>query len=123
MNTVFRDSCEIAVVGAGPYGLSLGAHLGSAMIDTRVFGRPMSFWRHNMPKGMKLRSAWDASHIADPDNFLLLDAYATMTGLGRTDPLPREDFVRYGVWYQQMALPDLDPRTVGAHAMQFDHRR
>jgi hypothetical protein len=93
VNTVFHDSCEVAVVGAGPYGLSLGAHLGSAMIDTRVFGRPMSFWRHHMPKGMKLRSAWDASHIADPDNFLLLDAYATMTGLGRTDPLPREDFV------------------------------
>jgi len=112
VNTVFSDTCEVAVIGAGPYGLSLGAHLGSAMVDTRVFGRPMSFWRHNMPEGMKLRSAWEASHIADPDNFLLLDAYASMTGLDRTDPLPREEFVRYGVWYQRMALPDLDPRTV-----------
>ena len=112
MNTVFRDTCEVAVVGAGPYGLSLGAHLGSAMVDARVFGRPMSFWRHNMPKGMKLRSAWEASHIADPDNFLLLDAYAVVSGLGRSDPLPLDDFVRYGDWFQQMALPDLDARNV-----------
>ena len=112
MNTVFRDSCEVAVVGAGPYGLSLGAHLGSAMVDARVFGRPMSFWRHNMPKGMKLRSAWDATHIADPDNFLLLDAYAVVSGLGRSDPLPVEDFIRYGDWFREMALPDLDSRKV-----------
>jgi hypothetical protein len=112
VNTVFRDTCEVAVVGAGPYGLSLGAHLGSAMVDARVFGRPMSFWRHNMPKGMKLRSAWEASHIADPDNFLLLDAYAVVSGLGRSDPLPLDDFVRYGEWFQQMALPDLDARNV-----------
>lgn len=112
MNTDFRDTCEVAVVGAGPYGLSLGAHLGSAMVDARVFGRPMSFWRHNMPKGMKLRSAWEASHIADPDNFLLLDAYAVVSGLGRSDPLPLDDFVRYGEWFQQMALPDLDARNV-----------
>jgi FAD-dependent urate hydroxylase len=112
VNTVFRDDCEVAVVGAGPYGLSLGAHLGAAMIETRVFGHPMSFWQRNMPKGMKLRSPWEATHIVDPDNILSLDAYSAVTGLGRPDPLPLEDFVRYGVWFQQMALPDLDTRTV-----------
>jgi cation diffusion facilitator CzcD-associated flavoprotein CzcO len=57
VNSAFRDDCEVAVVGAGPYGLSLGAHLNSAGIDTRVLGRPMSFWREHMPKGMRLRSA------------------------------------------------------------------
>src|SRR4029077_4975284 len=98
--------------GAGPYGLSLGAHLGAAMIETRVFGHPMSFWRRNMPKGMKLRSPWDATHIVDPDNLLSLDAYSAMTGLGRPDPLPLEDFVRYVCWCQEMALPDLDTRSV-----------
>jgi cation diffusion facilitator CzcD-associated flavoprotein CzcO len=112
VNTVFRDDCEVAVVGAGPYGLSLGAHLNSAGIDTRVFGRPMSFWREHMPKGMKLRSPWAATHIVDPDNLLTLDAFSAVTGLGRPDPLPLEDFVRYGDWFQKTALPDLDTRHV-----------
>jgi len=112
VNSVFRDDCEVAVVGAGPYGLSLGAHLNSAGIDTRVFGRPMSFWREHMPKGMKLRSPWAATHIVDPDNLLSLDAYAAVTSLGRPDPLPLEDFVGYGHWFQKTALPDLDTREV-----------
>ena len=112
MNTVFRDDCEVAVVGAGPYGLSLGAHLNSVGIDTRVLGRPMSFWRENMPQGMKLRSPWAATHIVDPDNLLTLDAFAAVTSLGRPDPLPLEDFVRYGDWFQKTALPDLDTRRV-----------
>jgi cation diffusion facilitator CzcD-associated flavoprotein CzcO len=112
VNTIFRDDCEVAIVGAGPYGLALGAHLASAGIDTRVFGRPMSFWREHMPKGMKLRSPWAATHIVDPDNLLSLDAFAAVTGLGRPDPLPLEDFVRYGDWFQKTALPDLDTRRV-----------
>jgi FAD-dependent urate hydroxylase len=114
VNTAFRDDCEVAVVGAGPYGLSLGAHLKSAGIETRVFGRSMSFWREHMPKGMNLRSPWAATHIVDPDNLLTLDAFAAVTGLGRPDPLPLADFVRYGDWFQKTALPDLDTREVKA---------
>ena len=57
----FSDDCEVAVIGAGPYGLAVAAHLRSAAIGTRVFGRPMSFWREHMPKGMRLRSPWVAT--------------------------------------------------------------
>jgi cation diffusion facilitator CzcD-associated flavoprotein CzcO len=72
----------------------------------------MSFWREHMPKGMKLRSPWAATHIVDPDNLLTLDAFSAAEDLGRPDPLPLEDFVRYGDWFQKAALPDLDTREI-----------
>src|SRR5580658_6723118 len=63
------------VIGAGPYGLAAAAHLNAAGIETRAFGKPMSFWRENMPKGMRLRSPWGGSHIADPKGQLTLDNF------------------------------------------------
>ena len=106
------SSCHVAVIGAGPYGLSVGAHLKTANIDTRVFGDAMSFWRRNMPRGMRLRSPWRASHLADSKGELSLDRYVNSHGLKRTEQLPREEFVRYGEWFQRKAVPDLDIRKV-----------
>ena len=107
-----RIDFEVAVIGAGPYGLAAGAHLKAAKIHTCVFGRTMSFWQENMPKGMKLRSTWGASHIADPDAALTLDAYADSQRRTIATPTPREEFVRYGEWFQNRAVPDLDTRKV-----------
>ena len=69
------DTCDVAIIGAGPYGLAVAAHLRSANVAIRVFGEAMSFWRRHMPNGMKLRSPWIATHIADPRNRYLLDDY------------------------------------------------
>ena len=91
----------------------LAAHLKAAQIDTRVFGDPLSFWRENMPQGMQVRSPWDATHIVDPDNRFSLDAYAACEqASAEPDPLPRDEFVRYGDWFQRNAVPDLDRRKV-----------
>jgi hypothetical protein len=110
---IFRDDCEVAVIGAGPYGLAAGAHLKAAKIATRVFGDPLSFWRDNMPKGMKLRSPWTGSHIADPQKKFSLDVFAHQHGIDPVeDQLPREQFVRYGEWFQRQNIPDLDTRRV-----------
>jgi FAD-dependent urate hydroxylase len=107
-----RDDCEVAVIGAGPYGLAVAAHLKAARITARVFGNPMSFWRESMPKGMRLRSPWMATHIADPENKFSLDAFAGRHAMARQDQLPLEDFVRYGEWFQRWTAPDLDTRKV-----------
>jgi FAD-dependent urate hydroxylase len=105
-------SCEVAVVGAGPYGLSVAAHLHRAGIATHVFGEPMGFWRQNMPKGMRIRSPWRATHLSDPDRALSLDAYASRCGLDSGKPLSLEKFVAYGDWFQRHAVPDVDRRAV-----------
>ena len=69
-------SCDVAVIGAGPYGLSAAAHLRTVKgLEVRLFGEPMSFWDRHMPAGMLLRSPWEASHISDPDGAFTLDAY------------------------------------------------
>jgi cation diffusion facilitator CzcD-associated flavoprotein CzcO len=107
-----HDDCEGAVLGAGPYGLAVAAHLRAAEINTRVFGRALSFWRENMPKGMRLRSPWIATHIADPDNRFSLDAFARRVALTPREQLPLEQFVQYGEWFQAQVAPDLDTRIV-----------
>jgi hypothetical protein len=106
------SSCDVTVVGAGPYGLSSAAYLRAAGVETRVFGEPMSFWENQMPAGMCLRSNWGASHIADPKQALTLDEYARQKGNHISKPIPLNRFVDYGRWYQSQAVPDLDKRQV-----------
>jgi hypothetical protein len=67
---------EVAIVGAGPYGLSLAAHLDGAGIQTRVFGRPMESWRRHMPEGMLLKSDPFASNLSDPQEFYTLARFS-----------------------------------------------
>jgi len=105
-------SCEVAVVGAGPYGLSVAAHLRRAGIATHVFGEPMGFWRHNMPNGMLMRSPWRATHLSDPGRAFSLDAYASTCGIDGSAHLSLEKFVAYGAWFQRHAVPDVDRRAV-----------
>jgi hypothetical protein len=109
---VGASTCEVAIIGAGPYGLAATAHLRQARIDTRTIGIPMDFWEHHTPAGMWLRSPWSASHISDPHGDLTLDQYQASLGARFRRPLPREHFVAYGHWFQQQAAPDVDRRLV-----------
>jgi FAD-dependent urate hydroxylase len=104
--------CYVAVIGAGPYGLSAAAYLRAARVETRVFGEPMAFWQNQMPAGMCLRSNWGASHIADPQRELTLDEYCRQNGNHILKPIPLERFVDYGRWYQGQVVPDLDKSHV-----------
>jgi len=112
MNSKRTNACDVAVIGAGPYGLSIAVHLAQAGVSTRVFGQTMSFWRDHMPKGMRLRSPWRATHISDRTGALSLDAFAIEHNSAIGEPLSLERFIAYGTWFQQRALPDVDCRTV-----------
>lgn len=106
-------TCDVAVVGAGPYGLSAAAHLIAADgLKIRVFGEPMSFWEQHMPTGMLLRSPLAGSHLSDPAGALKLHAYQAASGQAITAPLPLTRFAGYGRWFQSKAVPDLDSRKV-----------
>lgn len=100
---------DTAVVGAGPYGLSVAAHAKKRGSRTRVFGTPMRAWAEHMPAGMKLKSEPWASHLSDPRGRYTLAAYCRLKDLPYAHglPTPVETFVDYGRWFGQQAVPDL----------------
>lgn len=106
---------EVAIVGAGPYGLSLAAYLKERGVRHRIFGTPMQTWRDRMPAGMSLKSDPFASNLYDPGGRFTLKDYLRSVGqpydaTGWTVPL--EMFVTYGSWFQAQTSPDLDTREV-----------
>lgn len=105
--------CEVAIVGAGPYALSTAAFLREAGVEVRVFGKVMGFWE-TMPQGMFLRSFRTASNIADPGRQLTLDRYEEAVGRKIGSPVPLDEFISYGRWFRERAVPDVDPRLVAS---------
>ena len=100
-----------AVVGAGPYGLSVAAHLLASDVPTMAFGRPMESWRE-MPSRMYLKSVWSASSLADPEGAFSLERYCRGRGSAAKEPIPLDFFIEYGQWFQEQAVPRVDPTLV-----------
>jgi cation diffusion facilitator CzcD-associated flavoprotein CzcO len=101
---------DVGVIGAGPYGLALAAHLRAGGMGVQVFGRPMSSWLERMPRGMFLKSEGFASSIADPERRHTLARYCAELGTLYGDcgvPVPIETFTGYGLWFQQTLVPDV----------------
>ena len=103
---------DVAVIGAGPYGLSAGVHLKSKGMTVCVFGEPMEFWAKKMPEGMLLRSPRVASNLSDPDGAFTLEAYEAAAKKEPCAPLPLDTFVEYGRWFRYQLGSDLDQRTI-----------
>src|SRR4029077_129240 len=65
-----------------------------------------------MPGGMLLRSKSEASNIAAPQEHLSITAYEKAIGRKIAAPVPIEDFIAYGEWFQRQFVPNLDTRHV-----------
>ena len=102
----------VAVIGAGPFGLSTAAHLRARGIPVRVFGEPMVSWRDHMPAGMFLKSTPVASNIDAPQQGHNLVDYCDAAGIKRLvtdeDIIPVETFIAYGEWFRQKLVPELE---------------
>lgn len=105
---------SVAIIGAGPHGLSVAAHLESGGVDTTVFGSPMAFWATGMPAGMLLRSTWRASSIASPGCRLTLEAYENRQGVELQRPIRLDDYLRYGRWFAANLRARVVQRRVAA---------
>ena len=118
-----RSTVAVVIVGAGPYGLAAAAYLRHVGVETRVFGGAMQFWREHMPAGMLLRSRQRSSHIANPEQSLQLENFATASARSLSSPLTLSEFIDYGEWIQARVVPDLDSRDVQkieAHSSGFE---
>lgn len=111
-----RRDCEVAIIGTGPYGLSLAAHLAAAKVDFRIFGKPMELWRHHMPEKMMLKSNGYASNLSAPDGKASsLKTFCRQAGLPYGDlnvPVPLQTFIDYADWFRARHVPNLEETLV-----------
>lgn len=108
-------NCDVAIIGAGPYGLSLAAYLKAHGVVFRIFGNPMHTWLTQMPQGMRLKSEGFASFLYDPDGAFTLAHYCKEHGLPYADvglPVPLETFAAYGLEFQKRFVPMLENKLV-----------
>ena len=104
-----------AIIGAGPYGLSVAAHFRRQGIPFRIFGRPMDSWLNHMPKGMMLKSDGFASNIYDPEEAFTLEKFCAERGIKYAAaglPVQLETFVAYGQAFRERMLPELEDKQV-----------
>lgn len=108
-------SCDVAVIGAGPYGLSVAAHLIASGLDVQVFGKPLELWRDHMPAGMCLRSHWWATNLSEPSGMLGFGQYLNLSRVSAERyPLPSQVFIDFGLWFQSRAVPKVDETYVSS---------
>jgi len=110
-----NEAVDVAIVGAGPYGLSLAAHLRQAGVSMRQFGHVMNLWRTRMPAGMYLKSQGFASNLSDPAGTHTLAAFCAATGRPYAHyglPVSLENFIAYGHWFTEQLVPDVEETTV-----------
>jgi thioredoxin reductase len=106
---------DVAVIGAGPYGLSIAAHLRARNVNFRIFGTPMSSWRNHMAAGTLLKSFGFASSLYDPGSTFTLAHFCQQRGLPYSevvDPVSLENFIAYGMEFQRRFVPNLEQTDI-----------
>jgi thioredoxin reductase len=115
MTVVGQSSIDVAVIGAGPYGLSAAANIGASDRSIRIFGRPLQTWTDSMPAGMKLKSDGFASNLSAPAPGASLAEFCRDRDIPYHDtehPVSLQTFVAYGQEFQRRFVPYLETADV-----------
>jgi thioredoxin reductase len=109
------EAIDVAIIGAGPYGLSIAAHLSAHKVAFRIFGTPMSSWRYHMAAGTFLKSFGFASCLYDPGSTFTFAHYCQERGIHYDDvitPVAIENFIAYGLEFQRRFVPNLEETDI-----------
>jgi thioredoxin reductase len=119
------SAVQTAIVGAGPYGLSIAAYLRAAGVSYRLLGQAMHSWAHCMPSGMMLRSEPFASSLWDPRRRYTYARFCDERDLPYEPiglPPTLQRFLEYTTWFQKHAVGDVPGdmvRHIRRHAQGF----
>ncbi len=101
---------DVAVVGAGPFGLSVAAHLQDRAV--RTFGAEMAHVE-------ELHAGRDAPSLGLGRDLAVrarglgtIDHWVSATGGPRDEPIPLDLFLRYSAWFADEFVADRDPSDV-----------
>ncbi len=96
-----ETNTNLLIIGAGPFGLAMAAYASRLGLNYQIVGKPMEFWKANMPQGMYLRSACDW-HL-DPVEKDTIASFLKTQGLtaAQVEPLSLEFYLRYAQWFQE----------------------
>ena len=101
----------VAIIGAGPYALSLAAHLAARKVEHRIFGHPMLFWSRIADAGGEryLKSFCFGTNISSPTRGSTFADYSIPRGLETFEPCSIRDFAAYGLWFQKKNVRWVEP--------------
>jgi FAD-dependent urate hydroxylase len=107
----FDTATRVAVVGAGPYGLSLAAHIEHRDVKHRIFGKPMRTWQNLLPT-MGLKSHDFATNVYVPEKGNRFVEYGRAHGKDLSEPIPFTLFAEYGLWVQRRLVAQVEETQV-----------
>jgi hypothetical protein len=112
----------VAIVGAGPYGLSIAAHLSARKIDYRIFGQPMLFWSNIAAAGDRrfLKSYCFGTNLSTPVPGFTFADFNRPRGLETFEPCSIGNFADYGRWFQENIVPTVEAVDVTSVVWQSD---
>ena len=114
----------VAIIGAGPYGLSIACHLAARKVKHRIFGQPMLFWSRIAAAGRDryLKSYCFGTNISTPEPGFSFVDYNEARGLETFEPCSIQAFADYGIWFQERNVGWVEPVdviSVGHHSDAF----
>lgn len=90
---------DVLIIGAGPFGICLAAHFKKLGMDYLMVGKPMEFWKNNMPDGMYLRSTCDWHLDVSGEDTIELFLKTQSRQRKDVEPLSLKFYLSYVQWF------------------------